>query len=99
MSKPLIFINATKHELGQFKQFSRKFRSEYDLLVYDTFSLFFNVNPISNKEDLTPEKIRQCSLLILGAPRDKFTRAEVLIIYIIPNFFFTVFVPTSVTHW
>ena len=37
MSKPLVFINATKRELGQFKQFMRRFRTDYDILLFDIY--------------------------------------------------------------
>ncbi|KAK2958476.1 putative Intraflagellar transport protein 52 like protein [Blattamonas nauphoetae] len=63
MSKPLIFLNSTKRELAQFKSLQRRLRSDYDVLV--------------NKDDLSQSTISQCSVLVLGASRDKFTKKEV----------------------
>lgn len=62
-AKPLIFINSTKRELGQFKALQRKLRADYDVLI--------------NKEDLSSRTVDQCSVLVLGASRDKFSKKEV----------------------
>jgi hypothetical protein len=80
MSKPLIYINATKRELGQFKAFRRKFGSDYDIFLFPSLFSLLLQSSSSNKEDLSSHTLSQYSALILGASRDKFMKQEVFLV-------------------
>mmetsp|Transcript_15415 Transcript_15415/g.21262 ORF Transcript_15415/g.21262 Transcript_15415/m.21262 type:complete len:474 (+) Transcript_15415:247-1668(+) len=62
----LVLFNATKKELytlqNGYKQFARRLRSSFRLAA--------------NKDELTPAALEGASVLVLGAPRDKFTSSE-----------------------
>jgi hypothetical protein len=71
-----VFINATKRELGIYKALQRKLRANYDVLMFEMFCYHFQFFD-RNKEDLSQRTIEQCSVLVLGASRDKFSKKEV----------------------